>query len=442
MDRQNENPSLEDRSNEVGEIVRQNEKHYIETHNQTYTELELCHSEMNQHMQIKHNNGPPYICDFCTASFRHKSTFEIHKARKHLPKTYLCHICSKLFGRPEDLDKHLQIHSEEKPYSCNVCSKSFKMLQYLQLHSHVHTELPYACRLCGKRYRVLHTCKDHELKSHEETCTICRKQFVNSLDLQTHIKINHPRKMVLDMNKKRGKLRGRFACNDCGKRFTTFGGRKHHELKKHDKTCDLCPKKFLFNSDLEKHKQMKHPKKFLKNEYMDIGIDYNNISKHFDVRRYTCEICRAKFTTISLLKQHLIKHLGGPYECDECSSRFRCKQRLIVHKRNKHPICQFCSEKFNGRLSLKKHMQTKHSNERPFSCDMCSAKFKEKGKLNRHKKFKHSDERPFSCEVCSATFKDKNSLNIHRKIHSTERPYACDECPSTYVTKSDLKKHK
>ena len=89
----------------------------------------------------------------------------------------------------------------------------------------------------------------------------------------------------------------------------------------------------------------------------------------------------------------------------------------VVKKSHKFK-CDDCDNGFEFKNSLKKHKQTKHSQE-VHGCDVCDLTFVYKDSVTRHKKQMHSDTHlKFSCDFCSVTFKYKFNMYSHvKKYH-------------------------
>lgn len=77
---------------------------------------------------------------------------------------------------------------------------------------------------------------------------------------------------------------------------------------------------------------------------------------HYKVKNFICDKCGRKFYKCSEIEDHMNKHLGiKPYSCSyECGMSFSIK------------------------ASLKKHIQSRHTEGAEFICEICALKFKEK----------------------------------------------------------------
>ena len=80
--------------------------------------------------------------------------------------------------------------------------------------------------------------------------------------------------------------------------------------------------------------------------------------KHGDQLPYSCDICHKGFFTISGQKRHLkAEHQERKFVCGTCQFRFKRKDHLHGHLKNKHGLlpCWYCSEVFSSQEALSSH---------------------------------------------------------------------------------------
>lgn len=241
----------------------------------------------------------------------------------------------------------------------------------------------------------------------------------------------------------------------------------HHNRRVHTKdgkkkdpvSCDLCNKMFTKVSNLQRHKKHVHDK----------------------VKDYQCDICKTFFGRIENLQVHMNTHITErPYECTECTNKFKSEMRLRVHKRygrcidgqrrqrrgrqrlkqingrgstntelkQMHKdrlarktdiICELCGQTFKTRYPFSVHMR-KHNNDRPFACEHCDKTFLSKYHLGNHA-LTHTGEKRFNCSLCDSKFAFKGQLTIHMLTHTGERPHKCKLCESAFAQTSHLRYH-
>ncbi|CAL4203057.1 unnamed protein product, partial [Meganyctiphanes norvegica] len=159
-----------------------------------------------------------------------------------------------------------------------------------------------------------------------------------------------------------------------------------------------------------------------------------------------------------------------PFECMECDRVFQKREAYIKHivnhlnsetkvrkkkkckkskggKSNKNVICTICGYKGANKWKLKDHMVI-HSAEKPFSCDQCDFKTKHKLSLRKHIENKHDEnkalkEKSFKCPFPDCDYKvaRKDSLKTHLMIHTGDKPYECHLCEYRCVSSSGLSTH-
>ena len=124
---------------------------------------------------------------------------------------------------------------------------------------------------------------------------------------------------------------------------------------------------------------------------------------------------------------------------------------------------------------MKRHIQLKHTNQRPFACAYCDHAAKLKSDLKKHEerclmKLQHRQQQyywkrvfeqasetvpiflqnqptkigreQFACPFCSKIEKSAWKCRRHISIHHTfEKPFTCSYCPHSCLQRSDMIRH-
>ena len=96
-----------------------------------------------------------------------------------------------------------------------------------------------------------------------------------------------------------------------------------------------------------------------------------------------------------------------PYKCDKCGMRYKRKNGLTVHLRNKHEggnvECEICGKGFSDSTLMKKHLKMDHL------CKICGNTFAD---LQAH------ESKHLTCHICEKTFDKVWKLTKHLKSHA------------------------
>ncbi|CAG9768295.1 unnamed protein product [Ceutorhynchus assimilis] len=321
------------------------------------------------------------ICRPCRLFFRTKEEYEDHMVKYDHDKSLSCKICGKKFTRNYKKNKHMLSHLKEKNYSCNKCGKTFTYKTSLVRHFKMHF---------GKRF----------------LCSSCGNAYTTKFMLQRHIRIMHT--FVDDDGKPLPKPPPkpvRIQCEFCGEIFTTKYGygrhiRRHPEFKEFK--CKICSFMCDTRDQLDVHMENKHNK-------------------------HTCDVCGKRFPFESELKTHHRKHEDmemARFRCDVCGKTARTQTQLKVHYRihtGERPFaCETCGKSFKQTAHLKVHM-FQHTGKMPFKCDICDKTFPFQHVMEIHMRT-HTGEKPFQCMFCGNAYHDRTTMQKHQKKKHPEIP--------------------
>ncbi|GFR98393.1 zinc finger protein 580 [Elysia marginata] len=99
-------------------------------------------------------------------------------------------------------------------------------------------------------------------------------------------------------------------------------------------------------------------------------------------------------------------------------------------------MCPCCSEVFESRNSLQRHISATHPEALPYTCNICGKGMHTKRGLELHENT--HGERKFFCPLCDSKFKFKHHLKSHLlKIHGTK---ICPRCSGAFSS-DDFNSH-
>lgn len=219
-------------------------------------------------------------------------------------------------------------------------------------------------------------------------------------------------------------LSDRKRCCYCAKTFSSLSACRRHESRHKSRKrfqCKLCKKSYTRAEHLQRH-----------------------LPSHTGVKDFKCDSCEKQFSLKSHLVQHLRTHSNErPYKCTECNMAFRQIGHLQQHsgthkfqrlstggKRTAHPalfVCSICDKALTAERSLKSHVRTMHTNERPNKCKECDETFHSRQKYFYHKQTCHEDPR-YDCPDCGRHFPALWMMKRHNLLHTSHSDYVCPEC--------------
>ncbi|XP_033329732.1 uncharacterized protein LOC117222233 [Megalopta genalis] len=142
-----------------------------------------------------------------------------------------------------------------------------------------------------------------------------------------------------------------------------------------------------------------------------------NIQKHKQPKKYSCQFCKQEFVNGEQLADHMDvkKDESNQVVCCACKKTFAQKRYLRYHQR--------C-----------------HSERTKFTCDICTKKYTRLDNLARHNAF-HVNPDKFSCTYCEKTFARKDLLNKHLKCHDNKHRFLCQMCQKYFTGALALDNH-
>uniref|UniRef100_A0A6P4EK12 Uncharacterized protein LOC108041798 isoform X2 n=1 Tax=Drosophila rhopaloa TaxID=1041015 RepID=A0A6P4EK12_DRORH len=172
-------------------------------------------------------------------------------------------------------------------------------------------------------------------------CKLCSKAFDELGKLVKH-------EMEMHSNTERARWGYQHKCAICNTSYRTLTLLKFHMKRHaHRKPCNLCPKTFVTNAELERHTKSKHSKeKTIRCSYD--GCRKMFAFKHHMVRhqnashqtpRYNCLVCNKELLNSMHLRNHMSEHKDTvSYQCPKCDRTYLRRGRLQTHVLKIHNI--------------------------------------------------------------------------------------------------------
>ncbi|XP_011494099.1 PREDICTED: zinc finger protein 510-like [Ceratosolen solmsi marchali] len=259
----------------------------------------------------------PEVCTECSQTFETHLDVLKHKIETHLSfyeDHYFCPICQEKFFTNYYLIDHLIEHKDIDSYVCTLCFGNFYNEDTVRDHLHSHVDLrDMRCQICSKKFVRMQTLLNHldeHITSKSLLCHLCTDNNFKSKDeLQNHIHQEH-KNYTREMH---------LTCETCGLEVP------ENEMKEHAKT-------------------------------------HNN---------YPCPYCERSFTTKTILRDHVLTHLGvQQFSCLVCNKTFVTQDERTLHMQEhmkpqqkneqKKFRCRVCHEILLSRIAYGQHLKEKH----------------------------------------------------------------------------------
>lgn len=249
--------------------------------------------KLADHKQNHLNDEKPFKCEFCMACYEsygklktHKNTHIHQQCKFPVQRHYMCDIenCWKRYRHWSDLLNHRKTVHLINPtiYKCSECEQTFYQSWNFAYHKKTaHCATFIQCDECDFQCRTLHSLRSHQKKQHSPDTGISTIKINKTKPKKETFKV----RKTIDIDQYLTKIDTVMACNLCGRQLTSRNGARSHiemiHLKIRHHACDECGKEFYLRKDFNDHKRL-----------------------HTAETPYECEQCSKKFRTISLLTEH------------------------------------------------------------------------------------------------------------------------------------------
>ncbi|XP_068157058.1 zinc finger protein 780B-like [Drosophila tropicalis] len=167
---------------------------------------------------------------------------------------------------------------------------------------------------------------------------------------------------------------------------------------------------------------------------------FNEDDVHMAGGLHVIDVSCIKMEPISELQEVAMPE-NVPMEFPSTEEQYHTTDEVFSH------VCQYCTMGFRGSYELNNHIQSCHTDERPFECPHCPKKFATMNHLRDHTRL-HTGQRPYKCPHCPKVYTLWSSIKAHisehngRKRDLTPKLLRCDQCAALFRKRSDLRKHK
>lgn len=194
--------------------------------------------------------------------------------------------------------------------------------------------------------------------------------------------------------------------------------------RKKSNVCNVCKKTFRTPYILKAHKKIVHQ----------------------GIRPHRCRKCDEYFASADEIKRHVCTYSEvKPFACYQCEKSFISAYSLECHQKAGHRktgpfTCDICNKICSTFTLIRRHM-IRHMGKQPFHCDQCDRSFARKSYMKIHKLRIHQLFRSYRCQDCEKSFINSYELNRHILSHTGVKRFACEHCDKRFFTMPNLNIH-
>lgn len=414
----------------------------------------LCGKTFSQVSSLRQHEGThrkDFPCSFCEKCFNRRDKLAKHMKMHKDAKPFACTKCGKSYDDQFKLDHHMRVHFGTTDHVCLICNKHFQAAKNLKRHMILHTgEKPYQCDHCGSTFPRRDKLTAH-LKGHASRGEIVLDKDIPKKTQQaalpdTFHQGSSTETKKLDSNEpSREVVKGvssimppdsPYLSEDDEPENIQMIEESEAEEPNEDSIydCVYCYKSFLQLDLLRDHMEEAH----------DIEMSAKDLLEQF---RFTCSLCKNEFSNQQTFSHHMKTHTKQKtFNCTICAMSFDRYFQLVshskVHQSQKAFPCQLCGRSFDDAVRLENHTKV-HTNQKDFKCTICEVGFQSMKNLRRHIQTIHSTDKPYTCseEGCNMSFGRKDKYVLHQRYHERMRNIKCRKCDKILGSQDELQEH-
>ena len=384
-----------------------------------------------------------------------------------------CNLCEQTFQTSDDLIEHIRVrHLQDKSIYCDICNKNFKSLKYKKRHMkniHKGIKINLVKNIGGFLSKTL-SLGDENFASKISPETEKMRKTTENLHGYKYIPRKYPCEFCTKgrgakgFNYKKPFLKhleeehqfGKEICKEILQKYLTDKEKEFQKANPEEISDENCEKKIFQRSSKYGNSNLPHQCNICLRYYRKrLSLKFHQRKKHkigIKEKLFFCEFCTLKFTSMTMVRQHLTKdHKKTKDNIEEISKNLWIKMRQERDPEWEYFDCHICFAFFNDQKDLDLHLtSTFHKDYRKYRCEdkECNNRgtrygkncFRSLSELNQHVDNIHGGVENFKCKhkQCPKSFKEPNRLKMHiRRSHT----YVCDICEKGFLSKSILNRH-
>ena len=315
----------------------------------------------------------PFHCGYkgCGRKYVHKAHLQTHFVTHTGDSKLRCYLgdCAGtvIYRDVRLLTQHTQVHhSFEKPFECNICKRRFRRPDRLKSHrERVHC--PESEKKPPKPQRVSEsssaatatiTAGISAITSRVSRPELAAGQHQQSSYIGISTTIDAPESMQTAAHQQQQDGL-RLLAEVSTSQINPFEALATHQTVTFDDEAVTTGIARVPNLPSDQHQAGQSPDPTDTNKWIIVDKSQE--------RPYSCGYpgCDMTYLRKEHLRRHLVKHTG--------TSKFKCS----------YPEC-VGNEYFSEAATLKRHISSKHSLDKPFLCDRCNKRYRRKDSLKRH----------------------------------------------------------